>query len=154
MITIENPATAPSVYVLGDRLQFLGSVAGRDLHVLEITVPPGSGTPPHRHQSMEIFRISSGEITFGIFGDGPPQMVKGGPGAVVTVPGNHAHNYTNLGSETASMIVVVETQMKDFFEEVGTTVAPPPGPPSEAEIGRVLEACARHGIEILGQPGG
>lgn len=153
MITIDHPAHAASIYVLGDRLQFLGSVAGRDLHVVEITVPPGSGTPPHRHQSMEIFRISSGEITFGVFGDGPPRMVTGGPGAVVTVPSNFAHNYTNLGSETASMIVVVENQMKDFFEDVGTTVAPPSGPPSEAEIGRVLAACTRHGIEILGPPG-
>jgi quercetin dioxygenase-like cupin family protein len=153
MITIENPGNAASIYVLGDRLQFLGSVAGRDLHVVEITVPPGSGTPPHRHQSMEIFRISTGEVTFGIFDDGPPRRVKGGPGSVVTVPSNFAHNYINLGSATATMTVIVEKQMRDFFEEVGTAVAPPPGPPSEAEIGRVLEACARHGIEILGPPG-
>ena len=148
-VTVASPQKTTPFYVLGDQLRLLGSVDGRDLHVIEVTVPPGSGTPPHRHQSMEIFRVSAGEITFGIFGDGPPQIVKGGPGTVVTIPSLHGHNYTNSGTEPAAMTVVIEGQMRDFFEEVGSPTAPPPGPPSEAEIGRVMEACRRHGIEML-----
>ncbi|HEY8994303.1 MAG TPA: cupin domain-containing protein [Lacunisphaera sp.] len=140
------------LWVLGDQLRFLGSVADRDLHVIDVRVPPGSGTPPHRHKSIEIFQVTEGEITFGVFDDGLPRMIVGRPGSVVTLPANLGHNYQNNSSAPASMTVVVEGQMREFFEEVGTHSAPPPGPPSADAIGRILAACQRHGIEVMGPP--
>lgn len=145
-----HPEEVRPLWVLGDQVRFLGRVEDRDLHVVGVTVPPGSGTPPHRHASIEIFRVDEGEVTFGIFGDGPPRWVKGRPGTIVTVPSNHGHNYTNTGTGPAVMTVVVESSMCDFFREIGSEVAPAAGPPGPADMERVMEACRRHGIEILG----
>ena len=127
-------------------------VPGTTLVVLEVEVPPGSGTPPHTHASPEIFRVLSGEVAFGRFGEDGPGEDIAGPGTVVTVPSGVPHNYRNAGSTVASMLVVAERSMSDFFRDVGRRDAPPAGPPSEAEIGAMLAACARHGILVLGGP--
>ena len=59
------------------------------------------------------------------------------------------HNYTNMGSTTARMLVIVDDSMVGFFQDLGTPATPEAGPPSEAEIGAVMAACQRHGIEVL-----
>ena len=150
-ISIVRAADAEAVWVIRDRITFLGEIPGTDMAVLEVEVPPGSGTPPHRHASPEIFRILSGEITFGKF-DGVPTQEVAGAGTVVTVPSSVPHNYQNAGSEPASMLVVVGEQMTAFFRDLGRRDAPPAGPPSEDEIAAVMAACARHDISILAGP--
>ncbi len=151
-VGVTTVAEAETLWVLGDRLRFMGEVEGGSLHAVEVTIPPGSGTPPHRHASVEIFHVTEGEVTFAEFGDGPPRQAIAGPGTVVTVPSGAAHNYVNAGQQAARMLVVLERQMVDFFRDVGTPQPPPPGPPSDATIARLLEICGRHGIEILGGP--
>ncbi|GAB5427637.1 MAG: hypothetical protein Devi2KO_10960 [Devosia indica] len=74
-----------------------------------------------------------------------------GPGTVVMVPSHARHNYSNAGSVPAAMTVVLEQQMIDFFEELGTTQPPEAGPPSAEMMERVMQSCARHGIVILDQ---
>lgn len=143
---------ADALWVVRDRVRFMGELDGTELAVLEVEVPPGSGTPPHRHASPEIFRVLSGELTFGRFGDGPPAMTTAAAGTVVTVPGHVPHNYQNAGTAPATMLVVVERSMAAFFRDLGRTAAPPAAPPGEAELAEVLAACARHGITILGGP--
>lgn len=151
-VGITTPAEAKTVWVLGDQLRFMGGIDGGTLHAIEVTVPPGSGTPPHRHASIEMFHVMEGEVTFREFGEGPPRTALAGPGAVVTVPSGAAHNYTNEGEGTARMLVVLEQQMIEFFRDVGAPQPPSPGPPSAEAISRLMEACSRHGVEILGGP--
>ncbi len=148
-VHINHPDEVAPLWVLGDEVRFTGSVDGRDLHTAEVRIPPGSGTPPHRHRSIEIFRVTAGEVTFGLFGDGPPRTVVARPGTIVTVPADVPHHYQNRGPGPAAMTVVLERQMIDFFREVGAATPPPPGPPPPEALARVLAACARHGIELL-----
>jgi quercetin dioxygenase-like cupin family protein len=149
---ILHPADADAVWVVRDRIRFLGQLAGTDLTLLEVEVPPGSGTPPHFHASPETFRVLSGEIAFGLFGDEAPSEVTAGAGTVVTVPSGVPHSYRNAGAAPASLLVVVERPMVEFFRDLGRREAPPAGPPGEAEIAAVMAACARHGVTILGGP--
>lgn len=151
-IAVTRPENAPSLWVIRDHIHFMGEVDGTDLAILEIDVPPGSGTPPHRHASPEIFRVLSGEITFGYFGDGPPTLAVAGPGTVVTVPPHAPHNYQNASAEPATLLVVLDQSMVTFFRDLGRPDAPPAGPPSDAEIAEIMAACGRHGITILGGP--
>jgi quercetin dioxygenase-like cupin family protein len=151
-IGVTTPEEAKTVWVLGDQLRFMGGIHGGTLHAIEVTVPPGSGTPPHRHASIEIFHVMEGEVTFHEFGEGAPRQAVAGPGTVVTVPSGAAHNYTNAGDRTARMLVVLEQQMIDFFRDIGAPQAPPPGAPSAEAISRLMDACNRHGVEILGGP--
>ncbi|WP_246569383.1 cupin domain-containing protein [Rhizobium bangladeshense] len=142
--------TADALWVVRDKVQFMGEVPEKGLSILEVTVPPGSGTPPHKHQSVEIFRVLSGEITFTVFDSVPPSQMVAGPGDVLILRSFQPHNYANTGSLPAQMIAVVEDSMNHFFRDVGQSEVPPDGPPSAEEIGAVLAACQRHGIEILG----
>ncbi|HKV09158.1 MAG TPA: cupin domain-containing protein [Thermoanaerobaculia bacterium] len=151
-VQIVRNAEADTLWVVRDRIRFMGEVASTDLSVLEVEVPPGSGTPPHVHASPEIFRVLAGEITFGIFDDGPPREVVAGEGAVVTVSPRAPHNYRNASAAPATMLVVAERSMVEFFRDLGRREAPPAGPPSDAEIAEVIAACARHDISILGGP--
>lgn len=151
-IRITHAPEAEARWVVRDRIRFMGELEGTELSVVEVEVPPGSGTPPHVHDSPEIFRVLSGEITFGLFEEGPPRQMVAEVGTVVTVPSRRPHNYQNAGTRPASMLVVVERSMADFFRDVGRVDAPPPGPPSADEIGAVMAACARHRITLLGGP--
>jgi mannose-6-phosphate isomerase-like protein (cupin superfamily) len=151
-VQVVTPESAEAVWVVRDRIRFMGELDGTGLALLEVEVPPGSGTPPHVHASPELFRVLHGEISFGRFDDAATTQVAAGPGTVVTVPSRVPHNYQNTGRETASMLVVVDRSMIAFFRDLGRREAPPAGPPSEAEIAEVLAACARHEIALLGGP--
>lgn len=151
-ISVVREADAEFLWVVGDKVRFMGEVAGTELAVLQVEVPPGSGTPPHLHASPEIFRVLAGEVTFGRFEGGAPSHVVAGVGTVVTVPSRVPHNYRNEGGAMASMLVVVERSMAAFFRDVGRSDPPLAGPPSAEDIATVMAACARHGITLLGGP--
>jgi len=148
-ISIIKAQDAETLWVLGDEIKFMGTMPDGELSVVEVTVPPGSGTPPHSHQSLEIFRVSEGEITFGLFGDGPPRELVAGPGTVLMIPSMAVHNYHNASGMPAKMTVVLEVQMLRFFRELGRAERPEAGPPTEDQIAQAMAACARHGIEIM-----
>lgn len=148
-VHVTHPADARSIWVLGDEVKFMGKLEGSDLHVLDVVVPPGSGTPPHTHRSVEIFRVSEGEVTFGFFDSTPPRFVIATPGTVITVPSNVGHNYRNSTPSPARITSIIESQMVDFFNEIGSPVPPPPGPPPAAVIEKVIAACGSHGITML-----
>lgn len=140
---------AETLWVLGDRVRFMGALEGTPWSVIEVEVPPGSGTPPHHHPSPEIFTVTDGIITFGQFTGGAPTFHPGAEGTVIHVPAHAPHNYQNRSSNPARMLVVVEHSLIDFFRDVGRVEAPPPGPPSEATLAAVLAACARHDIIMV-----
>ncbi|KEC71029.1 UNVERIFIED_ORG: quercetin dioxygenase-like cupin family protein [Rhizobium esperanzae] len=141
--------SAEALWVIRDKVQFMGEVPEMGLSVLEVTVPPGSGTPPHKHQSIEIFRVVSGEITFTLFDAAPPTQIVAHAGDVLTLRSYQPHNYVNTGTLPAQMLSIVENSMSRFFRDLGHTEVPPAGPPSNEEIEAVMAACQRHGIEIL-----
>lgn len=138
-----------ALWVIRDRVKFVGVMQAPECALLEITVPPGGGTPPHRHESPEIFYLQSGEVTFGNFDAVKPSFTKLSSGQSLTVNSNQAHNYQNNSATTAVMLVVVNHQMVKFFRDIGKRETPPAGPPSDAEIGEVVACCRKHGIEIL-----
>jgi len=148
-ITVTSTHQADSLWVVRDRVSFLGAVPGSSLSLLELEVPPGSGTPPHTHASPETFRVLSGEVTFGLFDEKPPRFAVAGPGAVVRIPSHAAHNYQNAGPVPATLLVLVDDSMVRFFRDLGKAQRPPEAPPAAAEIAAVMAACSRHGINLL-----
>jgi quercetin dioxygenase-like cupin family protein len=146
---VATPDSARTLWVAGDQVKFMGDQSDDRIGVVDVSVMPGSGTPPHRHASPEVFLVTEGVMTFGIFGDGPPREIEADAGTVVTIPSGLGHNYRNDGHDAARFTAVVQTEMLRFFDDVGSTEMPPPGPPSDAAIQALMAACARHGIEIL-----
>jgi quercetin dioxygenase-like cupin family protein len=145
-IDVTTPADAETLFVVADRIRFLGGVPGSAAELVDIEVPPGSGTPPHTHLSPELFYVLAGELTMREFPEGaPPKVVRAGPGTAVRIPSMVPHNYVNDSGAPVRVLVLLEPAMVTFFREIGTPT-PPEGAPDFAAIGA---AMARHGIEAL-----
>jgi quercetin dioxygenase-like cupin family protein len=132
-------------WVVADRIRFLGGLAGSNLELVEVEVPPGSGTPPHSHASPELFYVIDGEITIRYFAaDAPPTMILAGAGTSVRIERHAPHNYMNESGKPARMLVIVEPSMTAFFREIGTTE-----PQAQPDFARIGAAMQRHGIHAL-----
>jgi mannose-6-phosphate isomerase-like protein (cupin superfamily) len=138
-------ASAETLHVLGDRVALRGALTGSPLHLVEVTVPPGSGVPPHRHASPETFRVLSGTAAFAVETAQGMASVTAGEGDMLTVPPMALHGYRNPSDRPLVFQAILAASMIDFFREVaapGTLQGPPP---PEA-VAAVLAAAARHGI--------
>ena len=71
-IQVTSAQDGETRWVVADRIRFLGGPAGANLELVEVEIPPGSGTPPHSHASPELFYILDGEITIRHFAAGKP----------------------------------------------------------------------------------
>jgi quercetin dioxygenase-like cupin family protein len=132
-------------WVVADRVRFLGGMAGEKLELIEVEIPPGSGTPPHSHASPELFYVVEGEVTIRHFASGkPPTTVAARAGTSVRIDGHAPHNYANESGRPARMLVMIEPSMTAFFREIGT-----PEPQAEPDFARIGAAMQRHGIEVL-----
>jgi quercetin dioxygenase-like cupin family protein len=139
-----SPARGEILWVVADRIRFLGSLPGSNLELLDIEVPAGSGTPPLTHVSAEMFYILEGELTVGDFSrGGAPYLGLAGPGTAVRIPAMAPHNYSNDSGRPVRMLVLVEKSMIGFFRDIGTE---PQAEPDFAEIGAAMQ---RHGIEPI-----
>ncbi|MER8577084.1 cupin domain-containing protein, partial [Mesorhizobium sp. M1338] len=127
-----------TVWVIADRIRFLGGVAGSNLEMLEVTVPPGSGTPPHAHPSPEMFYILEGELRIRHFEAGEaPRTVVADPGSAVRIGPMESHDYSNESGKQVRMLVLVEPSMTAFFRDIGTVE--PLTQPDFAKIGAAMQ---------------
>lgn len=145
-VDINRPESGDALWVVADRIRFLGGLPGSDLELLEVEVPAGSGTPPHSHASAEMLYIVEGELTVRQFsGEAePPTVVTAKPGEAVRIASGVPHNYANESGRLAKMVVLIEPTMIDFFRDIGT--AERQDQPDFARIGAAME---RHGIDVL-----
>jgi quercetin dioxygenase-like cupin family protein len=134
--------------VLGERVQLRAKLPGTRLNIVDVTVPPGGGTPLHSHASTEIYRILSGKLRISSRRGDVLTEVEAGPGDVVTMPAHAAHGYRNAGIEPAHFMAVVDDHMLAFFD-AASSIQAPAGPPSPEVIGRVMELTQAHGIAVI-----
>ncbi|NKM57773.1 cupin domain-containing protein [Rhizobium anhuiense] len=147
-MTIEanTPSKADCRWVVADKIRFLGNLPGSSIELLDIEVPAGSGTPPHTHESAELFYVLEGELTVRQFGaEIPPMVIQAGPGTSVRIPSRVPHNYVNESGKPVRMLVMLEASMVAFFRDIGSA-EPASSPP---DFGRIGAAMERHGIEAL-----
>lgn len=147
-MTVENKITDKQdmLWVVTDRVRFLGRVPGHNLEMVEVQVPPGSGTPPHSHDSGEMFYVAEGELTVRQFPTvgAPPKTAKLGPGETVQIAPKVPHMYVNESDFVMRMIVLIEPEMIAFFRDIGTSE-----PQASPDFERMGAAMERHGIQVL-----
>ena len=136
------------IAVLGEQVQVRARLAGTRLNIVDVTVPPGSGTPLHSHASTEIYRILSGRLQISFQRGEKVSEVEAMAGDVVTMPAHAAHAYRNASAEPAHFMAIVDDHMLAFFDEAAALQAPA-GPPSPELVGRVMELTEAHGIAMM-----
>ena len=118
-----------TLQVLGEKVEVRAKLAGTRLNVVDVTVPPGAGTPLHSHASAEIYRILSGTLRISRQRGDVVDEVEAAAGDVVTMPANAAHAYRNAGTEPVHFMAIVDDHMLAFFDEASDLTVPA-GPPS------------------------
>ncbi|WP_206615642.1 cupin domain-containing protein, partial [Solirhodobacter olei] len=145
-VDVNRPEEGDALWVVADRIRFLGGLPGSELELLEVEVPAGSGTPPHSHASAEMFYIVEGELTVRQFPGAtePPVVITASPGAAVRIASGIPHNYANESGRTVRMVVLIEQTMIAFFRDIGTAEAQ-----EQPDFARIGAAMERHGIDVL-----
>jgi len=138
---IANPESPslPHIGLVGDTYTILLSgkdTAGRYC-LIDMTIPPGGGPPPHRHDFEESFTLQEGEIEATL--RGVTSIVKAGE--TLHIPANAPHQFKNVSDKTVRLLCICSPAgQEEFFAQVGIAVAtrttPPPAldPAAQAEF--------------------
>ena len=148
---IKSPAEGRRVGLVGDVYRFVatGDETGGCYAILEATVLPGGGPPPHIHRrEEETFYVIEGEITFQC---GDEKNVCG-PGTFVHVPIGNLHAFKNEGNQAAKMLIRFSPSgLEEMFFENGKELRfdELPEPSSSGEIEKLLASAVKYGIEYI-----
>src|SRR5215471_4915912 len=143
--------TGPAYGGPGDQITFLitGEQTGGAFFMAKVSVPPGGGPPPHIHRrEEETFYLQQGSLTIQVGGE----TLQAAPGDFVYLPRGIMHCFKNTGNVDAKFLMVVTPAgLENFFAEAfypaeDRSTAPPLI--TEAMLGRLLMAAAKHRLEI------
>jgi quercetin dioxygenase-like cupin family protein len=115
--------------------------------VCEVTEPPGTAAPLHRHRAeAEAFYIIDGtvQLTCG------RQTVTAGTGDFVYAPRGVPHKYAVIGDQPARMLLMFSRPgFESFFAEAGTPLDAPVVPATRALTEQLLD---KYDLELLEAP--
>jgi quercetin dioxygenase-like cupin family protein len=119
-----------------------------ELTVMEMTMPPGMGPPPHTHAEGETVRVLDGTLRYHIGGE----SFEGGPGTTFHIPAGTVENFEPTGDKPLRVLVVYTPGGIDqFFSEAGEPAQSreiPPPPESPPDVERLAQIGARYGLDI------
>ena len=125
--------------VFGDemRVKQYGDSTGGRYAVMEQTLHPGGGPPPHVHtREDEVFYIVDGEFDI-LLGD---ETIRARAGDVLNAPRDLRHTYHAAGDRPATiMFLTYPAGIEDFFAEVATLGFPP-------DLNKLAEAGKQYGL--------
>jgi quercetin dioxygenase-like cupin family protein len=130
-----------------------GKDTGGRYCLIDMLVPPGGGSPPHRHDFEEMFTILEGEIELNFRGEAK----QAGAGSTVNIPANAPHSFKNKSNRPARLLCMcTPSGQEEFFMAIGDPVdsrtAPPPKLSSAEQAERMQRAralSARYRTELL-----
>ncbi|ARS38232.1 cupin [Sphingobacteriaceae bacterium GW460-11-11-14-LB5] len=105
------------------RIIISGEQTSGNYAVIEMTVPPGGGPPPHAHpDTQEMFHVLEGEVEFKTE-SGKEIVSKDG---FVNIPlGGAIHCFKNISEKPARLLcTVVPAGLENLFQEIGAPVLP------------------------------
>jgi quercetin dioxygenase-like cupin family protein len=121
---------------------------GGAFSLLEASIPPGGGPPPHLHTNEdEAFYLLNGVLEISA-GD---ETTLARAGDFVYLPRGIVHWFTNPGVDAArTLIIVAPAGFERYFQEIGMPASPgEQAPPFDAaDLQRHAETSRTYGIQI------
>jgi len=148
-VVTRDASEGRTIGIVGDIYRFLATGEETDgrYAMIEATVLPGGGPPPHIHRREdETFYVVEGEITMQI-GD-ERRVAKSG--TFVHMPIGNLHSFTNNTDTPAKLLIsFVPAGLEKMFVEVGKELrdGEMPDEVSPQEMEKILDAADRYGIE-------
>jgi quercetin dioxygenase-like cupin family protein len=143
---LEDLDETAAQWFLGSKVWLRASAeqTGGTLDLIEQVVPPGLGSPYHRHTNEdESFYVLDGEIRF--FSEGQSWVLR--KGGFAFLPRGIAHGFRTEGTEPSRSLLLATPGGFGAFVAGLSSVEPPSGPPDVAEL---IAVAARYGVDILG----
>lgn len=116
------------------------------LSVVEITVPPGGGAPPHTNQREAVtWYVLEGELTF--LHDGTSKAL--GAGELIFLPANEPHTFTNESDrEARALMICTPGGFEGFLVDVSEVLPDEAlqGPPPTAAVEAMQSVGSRYGL--------
>src|SRR5438046_10573656 len=119
---------------------------GGEMTVIEMTVPAGSGPPPHTHPGTESVYVLEGKLRYHI-GD---ETFEGGPGSFFHIPLGVLENFEPV-TDIRVLVVYTPGGIEEFFAEAGEPAERrevPPAPTEPPDIERLVAIGRKYGMEI------
>jgi quercetin dioxygenase-like cupin family protein len=116
--------------------------------VMQMTLPPGMGPPPHVHHKgvTETVYVIEGTLTYQIDG----KTVDGGPGSLFRIPADTVESFEPK-SRVRVLITYEPGGIEKFFAEAGEPARRreiPPAPTTPPDVARLTSIGAKYGVEI------
>ena len=136
--TVRGPVGGPLTF------RARGEQTGGRMTAIENVIPPGEGPPLHTHANEdETWQVLEGDLRFRLGDD----LATAPAGSFVFVPRGVPHNFQNVGTSDARILVIfTPSGMERFFDRFAELQ---PGE-SVAEAFRTLGAEV--GMEVVGPP--
>ncbi len=130
-------------------IRLRGADTGGQFSWVDELLPVGSETPYHiHHNEDETFYVIEGNVSFLLDG----RLIQAAAGAIVFLPKKIPHGFRVMGDRPARLINLISpASFERIFVEAGDPAMTPELPiPSVPDISRVIEACVKLDVEILG----
>lgn len=150
-VSFVRAGEGPASWLVGDTytIKATSESTGGAYGLIEASIPPGSGPPPHVHtREDESFYLLDGELQ--VTAAGRTSLLRAGD--FVYLPRGIVHSFLNLSVAAArALILVTPGGFEKYFQEVGTPALPgAPAPPFDpADIPRFAEAAQRYGNQLM-----
>jgi quercetin dioxygenase-like cupin family protein len=147
---VRRTGEGDALWLLGGlyEVKAAGGETGGAATVMEMTLPPGLGPPPHRHPGGEAVYVLEGTLRYHVEGE----TFDGAAGDFFYLPQGTLENFEPTG-DTPLRILVIYTPggIDRFFHEAGEPAQArelPPPPDSPPDVERLVEIGGRYGMEI------
>jgi quercetin dioxygenase-like cupin family protein len=130
-----------SLRVMGADVKFLCTADSTDRtwSLMEVTLPPDAGPPPHTHPWDEAYYVIEGEVRFSL--EGQERVVRGGD--FIYAPGGTLHGFQGVSRPAARVLIFdAPAHAESFFREVEREVKGP------QDMAKVPEIGLRHQIDF------
>jgi len=145
-----NGADTDTTAFLGMTNRIIGPTGHTDgsLSVVEITVPPGVGAPPHTNQREALtWYVIEGELTF-FEGQTPTTRTAG---ELIFSPAGAPHTFLNQGDrEARALMICTPGGFEGFLADAGHALPAeaPDGPPEQAHVQIMVRLGAEYGLQF------
>jgi quercetin dioxygenase-like cupin family protein len=143
-----KPGEGTEFWMLGGlyEVKASGDETGGAMTVMEMTIPAGSGPPPHTHPGGEAVYVIEGKIRYHIGDD----LIEGGPGSFFYIPEGIWENFEPT-EQVRLLVIYTPGGAEEFFADAGEPAGAhelPPPLEGEPDIAGLMAAAERHGMQI------
>lgn len=145
---VRNAGEGDAFWMLGGLYELKASSAetGGEMTVMEMTLPAGTGPPPHTHPGRESVYVLEGELKYHIDGE----VHEGGPGSFFRIPAGVLENFEAV-TDVRVLVTYAPGGIEAFFAEAGERADRrelPPAPTEPPDLERLAAIGEKHGMQI------